>query len=70
MFSNGCIPIWPEKMFVNKKIKDPPPWTYVIEELFVNKNYKKIRVQKLKSDTKKDQKMYVKWKCYDNSFNS
>ena len=41
MLSKRCILIWSEKLLVNKKGKDPAPWTYVIGELFVNKNCKK-----------------------------
>ena len=64
-----------------KKIKKTVPWTYVINELnaeqiigtFYEKelqktNQKKFRIEK--AIKKKGNKLYVKWKGYDNSFNS
>ena len=57
------------------------PWTYVIsdlkgEEMFrtfyekelQKKNPKEFKVEKVIK--RKDDKLYVKWKAYDNSFNS
>ena len=64
-----------------KKIKKTVPWTYVINDLnaeqiigtFYEKelqktNQKKFRIEK--AIKKKGNKLYVKWKGYDNSFNS
>ena len=68
-------------VFVVNKIKNTVPWTYVINDLngeeisgsFYEKELQKTnqevfiieKVLKRKSD-----KMYVKWKGYNNSFNS
>ena len=64
-----------------KKIKNTVPWTYFINDLkgekIVGKFYEKelqktnnneSRVEKVIN--RKDNQLYVKWKCYDNSFNS
>ena len=64
-----------------KKVKNPVPWTYVINNLngkeiagnFYEKelqkiNQKEFRIKKLMK--KKCDKLYVKWKGYNNSFNS
>ena len=44
-----------------KKLKNAVPWTYVIKK-------KQFRVEKIIK--KKGDKLYVKWKGYDRSFNS
>ena len=68
-------------MFVINKIKNTVPWTYDFSDLngevitgsFYEKelqknNQKEFRIEKgLK---RKGDKLYVKWKGYDNSFNS
>ena len=64
-----------------KKIKNAVPWTYVLNDLngeeiigtfYENElqktNQKKFRIEKVLK--KKGGKLYVKWKGYDNSFNS
>ena len=63
------------------KIKNAVPWTYVINDLndeeiigtFYKKELEKIDQQEVKIEKvikKKGNKLYVKWKGYDNSFNS
>ena len=69
------------EIFVVKKIKNTVPWTYVISDLngaeivgnFYEKelqktNQKEFRIEKVIG--RKGNKLYVKWKGYDNSFNS
>ena len=64
-----------------KKFKNTVPWTYVISDLkggeivekFYEKelqktNQKEFRVEKVIK--RKGNKLYVKWKGYDSSFNS
>ena len=64
-----------------KKNKNTVPWTYVIDDLngeeitgtFYEKELQKIdqkgfRIEKVIK--KKSDKLYVKWKGHDNSFNS
>ena len=71
----------PEEAFVIKKIKNTVPWTYFVDDLngeeitgtFYEKELHKIDQQEFRIEKvikKKDDKLYVKWKGYDNSFNS
>ena len=75
------MPIWSEEVFLIKKVKNTVTWTYVINDLngeeiigtFNEKelhkaNRKEFRIEKLLR--KKRDKLYIKWKSYDNSFNS
>ena len=81
IFSKGYTPNWSEEVFVIKKIKNTIPWTYVIDDLngeeitgtFYEKELQKIDQEEFKIEKvikKKGDKLYVKWKGYDNSFNS
>ena len=81
IFAKGYTPNWSEEVFVISKIKNTVPWTYIINDLngegiigtFYEKglqktNPKEFRIEKVikwNSD-----KLYVKWKGYDDSFNS
>ena len=64
-----------------KEIKNTVPWTYVINDLnseeiigtFYEKELQKTNQQKLRIEKvikKKSNKLFVKWKGYDNPFNS
>ena len=64
-----------------KEIKNTVPWTYVINDLngeeiietFYEKELRKTNQGEFKIEKvmkKKGNKLYVKWKGYDNSFNS
>ena len=81
VFAKGYTPNWSEKNFVVKKIKNAVPGAYVISDLngeeivgsFYEKelqktNQKGFRIGKVIK--KKGNKLYVKWKGYNNSFNS
>ena len=81
IFAKGHMPNWSEEVFVVSKIKNTVPWTYVINDLngeeisgaFYEKelqktNQKEFRIEKVIK--RKGDKLYVKWKGYDNSFNS
>ena len=76
IFANAYVPNWSEDVFVNKKVKNTVPWIYVLEEIvgtFYENNLQKadqkdFRIEKLSK--RKDGKLYVKWKGYDNCFNS
>ena len=81
IFAKGYTPNWSENIFVNKKIKNTVPWTYVIDDLngeeitgtFSKKELQKIDQQDFRIEKvikKKGDKLYVKWKGCDNSFNS
>ena len=63
------MPNWSEEIFIIKKIKNTVPWTsYVINNELQKTDQKKIQNRKLLK--KKGDKLYVKWKGYDNYFNS
>ena len=81
IFAKGYVPNWSEEVFVIKQVKNTVPWTYVISDLkgeeivrtFYEKelqktNQKEFRVEKVIK--KKSNKLYVKWKGYNSSFNS
>ena len=79
--AKGYVPNWSEEFFVIKKVKNTVPWAYVINDLNGEKiigtfhekelqstNQQKFRIGKVIK--KKGDKLYVKWKDYNNSFNS
>ena len=81
IFAKGYMPNWSEEVFVVDKIKNTVPWTYLINDLngeeitgtfYENElqktNQKEFRTEKVIK--RKGDKLYVKWKGYDNSFNS
>ena len=81
IFAKGCMPNWSEEIFIIKKNKNTVPWTYVINYLngkeifgtFYGKelqgtNQQEFRIEKVIK--RKGYKLYVKWKGYNNSFNS
>ena len=81
IFAKGYTPNWSEEVFVINKIKNTVPWTCVISDLndeeitgssYENElqktNQKEFRIEKVLK--RKGHKLYVKWKRYNNSFNS
>ena len=81
IFAKGYTPSWSEEVFVVSKIKYKVPWTYVVNDLngeeiigtFYKKelqktNQKERRIEKVLK--RKGDKLHVKWKGYDNPFNS
>ena len=81
IFTKGYTPNWSEEVFVIKEVKDTVPWTYVITDLngeeiigkFYEKEFQKTNQQTFRIETiikRKGNKLYVKWKGCDNSFNS
>ena len=81
IFAKGYTPNWSEEVFFINKIKSTVRWTYAISELngekiagsFYEKelqktSHEKFRIEKVLK--RKGDKLYVKWKGYDNSFNS
>ena len=74
-FSKESTPNWSEEVFVIKRVKNTVPWTYVINDLngkeiigtFYEKELQKTNQEEFR---RKCDKLYVKWKGYDNSFNS
>ena len=70
-----------EEVFVVSKIKNKVPWNYVVRDLnselitgnVLGKELKKTSQEKFRTEKvlkRKGDKLYVKWKGYDNSFNS
>ena len=80
-FSEGYTQNWSEEVFVISKIKNTVPWKYVISDLngekitgsFYEKELQKTSQEKfrIKKVLKwKGDKLYVKWKEYDNRCSS
>ena len=80
IFAKGYTPNCSEEIFVIKKIKNTVPWTYVTNNLngdeitgtFYEKELQKTSQEEFRIEKvikRKGEKMYVKWKGYDNSFN-
>ena len=81
IFAKGYTPNWSEEVFIVSKIKNTVPWTYVINDLngeeiigtFYEKELQKTNQQEFRIEKvikKKGDKLKVKWKGYDSSFNS
>ena len=81
IFAKGYTPNWSEEVFVSKKVKNTVPWTDVINDLngeeitgtFYEKELQKTNQEELRIEKvikRKGDKIYVKSKGYDNSFNS
>ena len=85
IFAKGYMPNWSEEVFVIKKVKNTVPWTvrtvHVINDLnseeiigtFYEKELQKTNQEEFiieKIIKRKGNKIYVKWKGYNNSFNS
>ena len=81
IFAKGYTLNWSEEVFVIKKVKNTVLWTYVIRDLNGEEivgtfyetesqkaNQKEFRIKKVIKG--KGEKLYVKWKGYNNSFNS
>ena len=81
IFAKGYTPNWSEVVFVINKIKNTVPWAYAISDLngelitgsFYEKELQKTSHKEFKIEKvlkRKGDKLYVKWKGYNNSFNS
>ena len=81
IFAKGYTQNWSEELLVVSKIKNTVPWTYVISDFdgepitgsFYEKELQKTTQEKFRIEkiiNKKGDKLCVKWKGYDNSFNS
>ena len=80
ILAKGYTKNWSEEIIVVRKIKDAVPWTYVISDLnsepitgsFYEKELQRTSQEKFRIEKvlkRKGDKLYVKWKGYDNSFN-
>ena len=81
IFTKGYMPNWSEEIFIIKKIKNTIQWTYVINDLngeeiigtFYENELQGTKLNEFRIEKvikRKGDKLYVKWKGYDNSFNS
>ena len=81
IFAKGYMPNWSEEILIIKKIKNTVPWTYVLNDLngeeiigtFYEHELQKTKENEFRIEKvieKKGDKLYVKWKGYNNSFNS
>ena len=81
VFAKGFTPNWSEEFFVIKIVKNTVPWTYVINDLngeeifgtFCKNELQKTNQNEFRNEKvimRKGDKLYVKWKGYNNSFNS
>ena len=81
IFAKGYTPNWSEEVFIVGKINNTVPWTCVISDMngedITGSFYKKelqrtnqqiYRVEKIIK--RKGNKLFVKWKGYNDSFNS
>ena len=81
IFAKGYVPNWSEEVFVIKKVKNTVPWTYVISDLKGEEivgtfyenvqqktNQKEFKIEKVIK--RKGDKLCVKWKGFNSSFNS
>ena len=81
ILGKGYTRNWSEEVFVIKKVKNTVSWTYVIKDLngeeivgtfyekeFQKPNQENFRIEKIIK--KKVDERYVKWKGFNNSFNS
>ena len=80
IFAKGYTPNWSEEVFIINKIKNTVTWTYAISDLNgeenigrfyqkeLQKTNQKFRIEKVLK--RKGDQLYVKWKGYDNRFNS
>ena len=78
---SGYTTNWSENVFVIKKVENTVPWTYVIDDLkeeeivrtFYKKELQKTNQKVFRTEKvikSKGDKLYGKWKGYNNSFNS
>ena len=81
IFAKGYTPNWSEDVFVIKNVKNTVPWAYDINDLnseeitgtFYDKELQKANQEEFRIEKvikRKGDKIYVKSKGYDNSFNS
>ena len=81
VFAKVYTPNWYEELFVTKKVKKTVPGTFVINDLnweetvgtcykeqLQKTNQKEFTIENI--IRRKGDKLYVKWKGYNNSFNS
>ena len=81
IFAKRYTPNWSEEAFLITKIKNEVTWTYVIDDLneeeitgtFYEKKLQKTNKKEFRIEEvikRKGDKLYVRWKGYNNSFNS
>ena len=80
IFAKVYMPNWSEEIFIIKTIKNTVPWTYILNDLngkeimgtFYENELQKTKQNEFRIEKvikKKGDKLYVKWKGYNNSCN-
>ena len=81
IFAKGYTPNWSEKILIANEIKNTVPWTYFVNDLngeevagsFYGKELQETSQEKFRIEKvikRKGDGLYVKWKGYNNSFNT
>ena len=81
IFAKLYTPNWSELVFMIKNVRNTFPWTFVISDIngekidraFYEKELLKANQEEFRTEKvikKKGDKLYVKWKGYDSSFNT
>ena len=81
IFAKFCNPNCSEEVFIIKNVEDTVSWTYVISDLNSEETIGKFHKKELQKTNQRDfgvekeirrkgNKLHVKWKDYDHSFNS
>ena len=76
IFAKEYMPNWSEEVFIIRNVKNTVPWTLNGEEIrgtFYEKELQKTNQEEFRIEKvirRKGDKLYVKWKGCDNSFNS
>ena len=81
IFAKGYMPNCSEEVFVIKNVRNIVPWTYIINHLngeeiigaFYEKELQNASQEEFSIEKvirRKGDKLFVKWKGYNNSFNS
>ena len=81
IFAKRYAPNWSEEVFVVSGIKDTVPWAYIVSDLngeeitgsFYAKELQKPSQEKFRIEKvlqRKGDRLYAKWKQYNNRFNS
>ena len=81
IFAKDYTPNWSEEVFVVNKVQNPVSWTYLINDLngkeikgsFYGKELQKTDQKEFRTEKvikREGSKLYVKWRKYNNFFNS
>ena len=69
VFPKDYIPNWSKEIFLIKKVKNALPWAYLTNERNGKENQKNQKKKKSRIENvikRKADKLYIKWKGYNN----